>query len=80
MKKLLALMPFATAGRAPKTGESADIMNRGRQQMIHSHIVLIAVTALVLTGSLSSHFDHITHLLIVAVTGAKAVTDAWTGH
>ena len=80
MKKLLALMPFATAGRAPRTGESADIMNRGRQQMIHSHVVLIVVTSLVLAGSFSSHFDHMTHLPIVAVTGAKALTDAWTGH
>jgi len=80
MKKFLALMSFATAGRAPRTGESADIMHRGRQDMIHSHVVLIVVTALVLAGSLNSHFDHATHLLIVAVAGAKALTDAWTGH
>jgi hypothetical protein len=80
MKRLLSLMQFATAGRAPRTGESADTMPRGRRQMLHSHVVLIVVTALVLAGSFSSHFDHTTHLLIVAVTGAKALTDAWTGH
>jgi len=80
MKKLLALMPFFAAGREPKTGESADITHRGRQHMIHSHVVLVVVTALVLAGSLNSHFDHATHLLIVAVAGAKALTDAWAGH
>ena len=80
MKKILALMPFATAGRAPETGESADIMPRARQQMFHSHLVLIVVAILVLAGSQNSHFDNATHLLILAVTAAKSLTDAWTGH
>jgi hypothetical protein len=80
MKKLLALMPFATASQAPETGESANIMQRGRQQMIRSHIVLIVVAVLVLAGSQSSHFDNAIHLLILAVTAAKSLTDAWQGN
>ena len=78
MKKLIAALPFFTASQTPNPHTSAHTLSRGRHQIFHSHVVLVAVIALVFTGSLIPHFDHITHLLIFAVTGAKAINDTWT--
>jgi hypothetical protein len=78
MKKLIAALSFATASQTPNPHTSAHTLSRGRHQIIHSHVVLVAVIALVFTGSLIPHFDHITHLLILAVTGAKTFNDVWT--
>jgi hypothetical protein len=78
MKKLIAALSFATASQTPNLHTSAHTLSRGRHQIFHSHVVLVAVIALVFTGSLIPHFDHITHLLIFAVTGAKTINDSWT--
>ena len=78
MKNLIAALPFATASQTPNPHTSAHALSRGRHQIFHSHVVLVAVIALLFTSSLISHFDYITHLLIFAVTGAKAINDTWT--
>ena len=78
MRKLIAALPFFTASQTTNPDTSAHTLSRGRHQIFHSHVVLVAVIALLFTGSLIPHFDQMTHLLIFAVTGAKAINDTWT--
>jgi hypothetical protein len=77
MKTFLELMPYNVASdtssqNAPSRGFSPE-----RRQMIRSHALLFAVTILLLTGSMISHLDHATHVLIWAVTAAKTFNDVW---
>ena len=71
MKKLVALTPFAGGSRTPKRNTAAHALHRRLDLNLKRHIPLIAVTALVIAGSMSSHLDSTTHTLIVAIMGGK---------
>jgi hypothetical protein len=80
MKMLLAALRLAGSSEIPSSSAQLELLSRARHFIFQPHVVLFAVVALVFTGSLIPHLDHLTHALVYAVTGAKTLSEFWKGN
>jgi type IV secretory pathway TrbL component len=77
MKTFIELMPYTAAKPAAIQNEAARGLGPERGQMIRSHAFLLAVIVLLVIGNMISPLDHATHVVIGALTAAKAFDDVW---